>query len=207
MAEKEKEQNTGGPDPELSGDRHESGEPVPVEKTQENRAGGVGGKNRRSGKKGIDLKTLIRALSERKWIFLLALGFVLVIILLGLDLGSKWRQKPKRESAAFSPEKLSRANLMQETLQPFFIPLPPGAPNVLLRIEPYAVWDSVASVLYRKRELQIRDRLYRNISGLVANQGDLDKKTSLLEDEMMMVVRQFPGMENSEIKIKEAACF
>jgi len=207
MAEEEKKEGIGGPDLEESGDADELGEATSIEKTEENGTEKAGEEDSASQNKGFHLKALVGGLSGRKWTYLFALGFVLIIVLLALNLGSKWLLKSEKRSSVLLPEGSSKGNLIEEPLQPFFIPLPPGGSKILLRIELNAVWDSLTSVVYRKNELPIRDRLYRNISALVAAQDDLDKKTSFLEEEMMMTVRKFPGMDNFEIRIKEAAYF
>ena len=153
--------------------------------------------------KKLGLGRTIQLLSNHKWSFLLALGSFFILIGLGITIGPRWLNNQGEKRPGIKLDGLFRDNLREEGLSPFFIPLPPSSSKRLVMIDFSVIWDGLASVRFNKVELKIRDHLYRYIVELAEKSEDLQQKTALLENEMSRTFREWLGMENLEIKIKE----
>ncbi len=154
-------------------------------------------------KKKLGFDLTVRFLSNHRWSFLLALGSFFILIGLGITIGPKLLNDQEEKRPGIKPDGFFQDNLQEEGLSPFFIPLPPSSPKRLVMIDFSVIWDGLASVRFNKVELNIRDCLYRYIVELAEKSEDLQQKTALLETEMSRTFREWLGMENLEIKIKE----
>ena len=154
------------------------------------------------GKK-LGLGRITQLLSNHKWSFLLALGSFFILIGLGITIGPRWLNNQEEKRPGIKQDGLFQDNLREEGLSPFFIPLPPSSSKRLVMIDFSVIWDGLASVRFNKVELKIRDYLYRYIVELAERGEDLQQKTALLETETSRIFREWLGMENLEIKIKE----
>jgi hypothetical protein len=196
MAANESDEMMGPPDLDESDETLELDEPQPGEET----------KDEPPGKEGA-IKSPPGLLKRQKWILPSVFGSIVLIVLLNLAVGSKSPIIQERKTRGRSPETRIEENWREERLLPFFIPLPPDAPNSVVRVDIAALWGGLTSVLYRKKELQIRDRLYRHMLMLVREQRDFEKETNLLESEMMKIFQEFLGLGALEIKVREITYF
>ncbi|MBW1765903.1 MAG: Got1/Sft2-like family vesicle transport protein [Deltaproteobacteria bacterium] len=137
-------------------------------------------------KKRLGLGRLVQFLLDHKWSFLLALGSFFILIGLGITIGPKWLNDHKKRHPVFKSGGTFQDNLQEEGLSPFFIPLPPGSPKRVVVIDFSVIWDGLASVRFKKKELKIREQ-----------------KAALLETEMSRIFRESLGIESLEIKIKQ----
>lgn len=154
-------------------------------------------------KKRLRLGRLVQFLSDHKWSFLLAPGSLFILIGIGVTIGPKWLNDNKERHPAIKSGGIFQDNLQEEGLSPLFIPLPPGSPKQVVVIDFSVIWDGLASVRFKKRELKIRDCLYGHIVGIAEKNEDLQQKVALLETEMSRIFRESLGMESLEIKIKQ----
>lgn len=154
-------------------------------------------------KKKLGFGRTVQFLSNRKWSFLLAFGSFFILIGLGITIGPKLLNNQEEKRPGIKPDGFFQDNLQEESLSPFFIPLPPSSPKRLVMIDFSVIWDGLASVRFNKVELKIRDHLYRYIVELAERSEDLQQKTALLETGMSRIFREWLGMENLEIKIKK----
>ena len=139
-----------------------------------------------------------------KWIF------IILIIILGISgLGLKYAP----EYFSFlnidiikTPEiKIDEDNLREEILAPFFIP--PGPAEDTIRIDLSIIWDGLASVRFKKREIYLRNMMYDKFYDIAKQNKDLNKKISYLEKEVSLMLRDSMGVQNLVVKIKEIRYF
>jgi hypothetical protein len=95
-----------------------------------------------------------------------------------------------------------RGQYVEETLSPFFVPLPSSSSEHVAVIDFTVIWDGLASVRYKRKELQIRDSLYRHILERAKEGFDLQGKTPILEAEMSRTFQESMGTKEIEIRIK-----
>jgi hypothetical protein len=103
--------------------------------------------------------------------------------------------------------KVAPDHLFEEALSPFFIRLPPKSSSRLLMVDFSVVWDGVAAVRFKKRELEIREYLFHHLSDLVRKKKNLQDRVPYLETEIARILQESLGREGLEIKIKEAKAF
>jgi len=137
-----------------------------------------------------------------KWILISCLA-VLLIAPGVLLISPKWPSRDKKEQTVKFSEKVKKDNLSEETISPFFIPLPAGSPNVIIRIDCSLIWDGLAAVRFKNNKLRVRDRLYRYLVGLAGQGGNLQKKINPLENEMSRIIGESLGMQGLIVKIKK----
>jgi hypothetical protein len=96
-------------------------------------------------------------------------------------------------------------NLREEMLSPFFIP--PGPVDDTIRIDLSIIWDGLASVRFKKKELNLRNMMYEKFYTMAEQNQDLNEKIPYLENEVSSMLRSSLGVQNLEIKIKEIRYF
>ena len=93
-------------------------------------------------------------------------------------------------------------HLQENTLSPFFIPLPPDSSNRVLVIDFSVVWDGLASVRFEKKKLLIRNKLYSRILKLAQRKKNLHEKGTYLEREISRIFRKSLGRDDLTVRIK-----
>lgn len=139
-----------------------------------------------------------------KWIFII-LAAILLVSGLGIKYGSdkfSFLMKKKFETTAV---KIEEDNLKEEVLSPFFIP--PGPADNTIRIDLSIVWDGLASIRFRKKELNLRSMMYEKFYNMAEQNQDLNEKIPYLENEVSSMLRSSLGVQNLAIKIKEIRYF
>lgn len=139
-----------------------------------------------------------------KWIFI-----VLVIILAISGLGIKYAP----EHFSFlninkfkTPEiRIDEDNLSEEILSPFFVP--PGPERNTIRIDLSIIWDGLASIRFKKKELILRNMMSEKFNDIAEQNQDLNEKIPYLEKEVSSMLRHSLGVQNLAIKIKEIRYF
>jgi len=97
--------------------------------------------------------------------------------------------------------------LSEKILAPFFIPAPVDSSRNVARIDLSVVWDGLAAVRFKTKELQIRDHLYQYALDLAKESEDLNNKLSFLEAGMSRIFRESLGVKNLVVKIREINYF
>jgi hypothetical protein len=121
-------------------------------------------------------------------------------------LGRGWIGARQGGAGQSLPKAAHQDRLLEETLRPFYIPLPSDSKTRVVMIVSAAVWDGVASVRYRKMESRVRERLYGYIADLAARKS-LPDMSSRLESGMGSILREVLGLAELEVKIKEIKAF
>ena len=96
-----------------------------------------------------------------------------------------------------------RDHYVEEALSPFFVPLPATSSERVAVIDFTVIWDGRASVRFKRKELQIRDSLYRYILERAKKGEDLLEKAPILETEMSRTFQESMGSKEIEIQIKK----
>lgn len=139
-----------------------------------------------------------------KWIF------IALIIILGISgLGTKYAPEyfsflnlNKFETRGI---RIDEDNLSEEVLSPFFIP--PGPERDAIRIDLSIIWDGLASVRFKKKELVLRSMMSDKFNDIAEQNQDLNEKIPYLEKEVSSMLRDSMRVQNLEIKIKEIRYF
>ena len=139
----------------------------------------------------------------KKWILISLLGLILIFMGLGLKFGPKIYNSMEGSQSFIPSINIDDDNLSEEILSPFFIPLETGSSKGAIRIDLSVIWDGLASVRYKKKELRIRSNLYGFIIDLAEETEDLNNRISFLEAEIGRVFRDSLGVRDLAIKIKE----
>ena len=146
----------------------------------------------------------IRKKSGKKiWIFIIP---VLILAIPGLAI----KYAPEHFSFLMkkdfqTPEvSIDEDNLSEEVLSPFFIP--PGADDAI-RIDLSIVWDGLAAIRYRKRELYLRSKMYDKFYEVASQNPDMNTKIPDMENEVSSMLRSSLGVRNLAVKIKEIRYF
>ena len=146
--------------------------------------------------------------SGRKWIILLSLICLLLLVTgPGIKIGKKYLPGLKQQDPVISLNESIKDNMREDDIAPFFIPLPPHSSKGVIRIDLSVIWDGLASVRYVKKELHIRNHLYRYMTSFVKKEQDLISKTSSLELEITRVFKELLDVNDLVIKIKEINSF
>lgn len=160
-----------------------------------------------SQEKGVR-RRLASSIGHHKGLLLSALSFILITTVLVLKfVPGLLLDRQGEKATVMSSTKIDEDNLSEEMLLPFFIPHHIGLSKGAARIDLSVIWDGLASVRFKKKELQIRDNLYGYIVDFSKKNGDLSIKTSLMENEMSEMLRKFLGGGNLVVKIKEINYF
>jgi hypothetical protein len=140
--------------------------------------------------------------NRKKSILIALLGLVSIAIGLSRTLGLNgtlgFRPYPRMSNSSGEP----RDHYVEESLSPFFVPLPSTSAKRVAVIDFSVIWDGVASVRFKRKELQIRDSLYRSILERTKEGFDLHEQSPILEAEMSRTFRKSLGSKEIEIRIK-----
>jgi len=142
---------------------------------------------------------------KRYWIFFIILGIIMFIT------GVRMKYAPDHFSFLMKnkikiPEvKIDEDNLSEEILAPFFIP--PGPADDTIRIDLSIVWDGLASIRFKKKELSLRNMMYEKFYEIAEQKLDLNEKIPYLENEVSSMLRSSLGVHNLVVKIKEIRYF
>lgn len=96
-------------------------------------------------------------------------------------------------------------NLSEEILSPFIIP--PGSARDAVRIDLSIVWDGLASIRFKKKELGLRQMMYERFYKIAEESNDLSENIPFIENEISILLRKSIGVQNLIIKIKEIRHF
>jgi hypothetical protein len=151
----------------------------------------------------IGFRKVVDVLLSHKWLFLCALSLLFIFMGVNITLSPKKVKGRGDTATGFVTKKIMKEQADEENLSPLYIPFPGDSPKCMIRVEVSATWNSSASARYKKKELLIRDQLYRHLSELVKGDDDLDGKTMFLEAEINRIVKKIMGPIDLEIKIKE----
>ena len=142
---------------------------------------------------------------KKKWIFL-----ILIVVLIGVS-GSGLVLMPEKFSFLnkndfqYSEVSINEDNLSEESLSPFFIP--PGPETKTIRIDLSIVWDGLASIRFKKKELGNRKMMYEIFYEKALQHEDLNEQKSYLENEVSSMLRKSLDAPNLVIRIKEIRYF
>ena len=98
-------------------------------------------------------------------------------------------------------------SLSEEMLSPFFIPPSEKTSMNVIRVDVSVIWNGLASIRFEKKELQIRDNVYRIIKDSAEQTDDLNNRISYLEEEMGKIFQESLNVRDLAIKIKEIKYF
>ena len=142
---------------------------------------------------------------KKKWIFFVILAVILVI--LGLATFYMPDRFPFLSKMKYTDQEIEidEDNLREEILSPFFIP--PGPAKDTIRIDLSVVWDGLASVRFKKKELSLRNMMYQKFYTIAEQNPDLNQKISYMENEVSSMLRGALGVQNLVVKIKEIRYF
>ncbi|MBW2609906.1 MAG: hypothetical protein JRC68_06145 [Deltaproteobacteria bacterium] len=166
----------------------------------------TGERDQESGPKR-ESKGLIGHIFRHKLILISVLVSILIITGLWLKFGPDLLKSLGKDRDLASLTDIVEGNLREEILAPFFIPTLSGASRGAARIDLSVVWERLAAVRFKKKELQIRDHLYRHALALAKETEDLNSKVSLLEAGMSRIFRESLGVKNLVVRIKEIHYF
>jgi len=155
--------------------------------------------NKRKGFAGFVLRN--------KFILLSVLIIIFVTAGLSYKFGPVLQDQLFKENNVIDLSLINEANLKEEILLPFIIPLPPDSIGSAVRIDFSVIWDGLASVRFEKNELHIRDKLYKDIVRLANESEDQTIKSDFLEKKMTTIFRELLSVQNLVIKIKEIKYF
>lgn len=140
-----------------------------------------------------------------KWILVIIPGIILVIWGLGIKYAPEQFSFLIKTKLRTQEVKIDEDNLSEEILSPFFIP--PGLADDAIRIDLSVIWDGLASIRFKKKELVLRNMMYEKFYTIAEQNPDLNKKLSYMEDEVSSMLRSALGVQNLVIKIKEIRYF
>ena len=139
-----------------------------------------------------------------KWIFII-LGMMLGISGLGVKYMPEYFSFLTKKNFKTQEVRIDEDNLREEILSPFFIP--PGPANDTIRIDLSIIWDGLASIRFKKKELNLRNMMYQKFYDIAEQNQDLNKKIPYLENEVSSMLRNSLGVQNLVVKIKEIRYF
>ena len=149
--------------------------------------------------------TTKKSSGSKKWIFIIILGMILGISGFGILFKPEQFQFLMKKSFKTHEVKIDDNNLSEEILSPFFIP--PGSSDDTIRIDLSIIWDGLASVRFRKRELSIRSMMYDKFNEIAGQYQDMNEKIPYIEDEVSSMLQNSLGVQNLKVKIKEIRYF
>jgi hypothetical protein len=142
---------------------------------------------------------------SKRWVWIGSLSVMILLLLCGVwfakDHWIKWGEKidfsrqPKR--------KLNQDRSIEEKLNPFFIPVSVGERQGVAVIDFSVIWDGLASVRYKKMELEIRDALFEHVKSLAEKDENFKDQALFLEEDMGRILRRALGVEDLKVKIKD----
>jgi hypothetical protein len=129
-------------------------------------------------------------------VLVMAVGFVSALFLLRISFFGKGAPMATEDLAV--PD-----DFREEKLAPFFIPLSAGASGKIAVVDAVALWDDPTALRFKKKEHQIRNRLYRFLLRFEEGGVNLQEKVSSLQLQMSGIVREFLGIEDLTIRVRE----
>ena len=195
MAKNKKEK--GGED--LADEKTKSGESEEKEIKQDTEEDGQNDGSESKEKGGVPGISWIR----RFWIP----GLITVIILIAA--GTAAILKPdllniiKGKRSPSSSIDLTKDNLQEESLSPFYIPPSIDLSRGAVRVDLTVIWDGVASVRFKTNELRIRSDVYDYLIKTAENTVDLNSQKAVMEEEMGGIFRKSLGVQDLAVRIKE----
>ncbi|MFZ7113260.1 MAG: hypothetical protein ACOWYE_16380 [Desulfatiglandales bacterium] len=133
-------------------------------------------------------------------------GIALMLFLglgVGMIQGQRWFPRSGDSPATLSEAAGVDQDHYEEKLSPLFVPVPEGGACEAVMIRFSVIWDGLASFRYGNMELQIRNRLYQYVTGLLEEKKDLKGMIDSLEAEMRAIFRESLRLEDLAVKIKE----
>ncbi|RPI77000.1 MAG: hypothetical protein EHM45_10860 [Desulfobacteraceae bacterium] len=142
---------------------------------------------------------------NKRWVRIGGFSILILILIGGVwfakDHWIRWGEKidlsrqPKR--------KLNQDRSIEEKLNPFFIPILVGEQQGIAVIDFSVIWDGLASVRYKKTELEIRDTLFEHMKSLAEKDENFKDQALFLEEDMARILRRALGVEDLKVKIKD----
>ena len=145
---------------------------------------------------------------SRKWILLSLLGLILVMAGIGVtffapDLRSH-KKDVKQETKINLPFMgIKEDNLSEEVLPPFFIPPSTMPKRGAIRIDLSVIWDGLSSIRYRKKELEIRNDIFKYIIKVAGETDELNSRIPSMEEEIARLLQESLDTGDLAIKIRE----
>jgi hypothetical protein len=143
----------------------------------------------------------------KKWILLTC--FILILMFAGFYFiflpGSSFNPRHDVKVDLFLDPK--NDNLKEEMLSPFFIPPSSPTSRGAIRIDLSVVWNGLASIRFKKKELQIRGDLYAYMTKLAEDNTDLNPMIPFMEEKIGKIFRDSLGVRDLAIRIKEIKYF
>jgi len=146
--------------------------------------------------------------SKRSWIKRFRMPGLIAIIILS-TLGTLAFLKPdffsiiKGKRSTSAPIDLTKDNLKEEGLSPFFIPPPADLSRGAIRVDLTVIWDGVAAVRFKTNELRIRSEVYDYLRKAVENTADIESQKPIMEEGMSVIFRKSLGVQDLAVRIKE----
>lgn len=142
---------------------------------------------------------------KKKWIFIIILGMLLGVSGLGIKYAPEQFSFLLKKYYKAPEVSVDEDNLTEEMLSPFFIP--PGAEENTIRIDLSIVWDGLASIRFKKKELNLRNMMYEKFYDIAKQNQDLNENIPYMENEVSSMLRQSLGVQNLVVRIKEIRYF
>ena len=161
--------------------------------------------------KGADLKASGGNSASKKRFTKSMIAIVVMAVLLvfaGLVLflgpGLLKRLTPKSE---FTRIDVVSENIMEESLQPFFVRLPVESDHGLVRVDFTIVWDGLASVRFQKKETAMRNDIYLYLEQQATENLLIKENKEQLEVGMVGLISGSLNVSGIVVKIKDMSYF
>ena len=92
---------------------------------------------------------------------------------------------------------------MDENLSPFFVPLPTGAENLVVRLDILIRWDRSTRIRFKKDAPLVRSQIYQYLTEFAKKGEDFKSEMPTLEAEMRRIVRRCLGVKEIELFLEE----
>ena len=145
---------------------------------------------------------------SRKWILLSVLGLFLAMAGIGVtffapDLLRRKEDAKQETKLNFPLAKINEDNLKEEGLSPFFIPPSTIPSRDAIRIDLSVIWDGLSSIRYKKKELRIRNDIFKYIIKVAEETDELNSRIPVMEEEIGKLLQESLGTGDLVIRIKE----
>jgi hypothetical protein len=141
---------------------------------------------------------------SRRLLWISGLCAVVLIVLGGVwftkDHWIRWGESI--DLAGAPQRKLNQDRSIEEKLEPLFIPITSQEQQGITMIDFSVVWDGLASVRYKKMELEIRDAIFEHVKSLAQKDENLKDQAPFLEEDLGRIFRRALGVEDLKVKIK-----
>ena len=98
-------------------------------------------------------------------------------------------------------------NLTEDVIDPFYIPTPDSSDHALVKLNMSVIWDGLAQVRYRSREVELRGTIYRMLTDMASDPGGQAMKQEVVERELTMKLRATLSVQNLQVKVKDILFF